>query len=124
VSFGEGDSAPRREVRLTRRCFPNGGEWTLYLCPACGGLAHVLRLFAGEPKCRRCLLRHGLRYRIDGGLAAERAEARERRVERLRAMLDGGPLRLNPLPGRVLDRRASLQASLARALASRWDGLR
>jgi hypothetical protein len=75
VAFGEGEDALKREVRLSRQTFPNGGWWAWYVCPVCGGLARVLRLHE-KPLCRRCCLRHGLRYRIEGGSAAERADAR------------------------------------------------
>jgi hypothetical protein len=75
--------------------------------------------------CRGCCLREGIRYRIAGGSVAERAEARARRIEKLRARLTGGPARQHPRPGRTLDRRGSLEMSLRRAIvAARQDLLR
>jgi hypothetical protein len=75
---------------------------------------------------RRCLLRQKITYRIWGGSAVERAEARGVRIEKLRKQLDGGPARLRPSPpGRTLDRRRSLELSLKRAMvAAREDLLR
>jgi hypothetical protein len=124
IAFGEGDDALRRRVPVTRLSFQNGGSWSLFVCPACGGLARVLRLHE-RPMCRRCCLREGIQYRIAGGSPAERAEARARRIEKLRARLAGGPARLHPRPGRTLDRRGSLEMSLRRAMvAARQDLLR
>jgi hypothetical protein len=55
----------------------------------------------------------------------KRDAARERRIERLRKLTSGGPARLNPRLGRVLDRRWSLTVSLRRVLiVKRWEMLR
>ena len=121
IAFGEDDDALRRRVRVTHVSFQNGGSWSFFVCPACGALARVLRLHE-RPMCRRCCLREGIRYRIAGGSPAERAEARAKRIEKLRARLAGGPARLHPRPGRTLDRRGSLEISLRRAMvAARQD---
>jgi hypothetical protein len=114
VSFGQGDDALRREVRVVHRKFPNGGSWSLFLCPACGRRVRKLKLHE-KVMCWRCCVRSGLRYRISDGSAAERAEARAKRIERLQAQLGGGPLRLRPRPGRVMDRRGALELRLRRA---------
>lgn len=124
VAFGEGENALKKDVRVKRQTFPNGGWWAWYVCPVCGNLARVLRLHE-RPMCRRCCRREGLRYRSERGSGAERAEARAARIEKLRKLLVGGPARLRPRPGRVLDRRGSLEMSLRRALiATRQDVLR
>ena len=63
--------------------------------------------------------------RIAYGSPDEREAARERRIERLRKLIDGGPARLNPRPGRSLDRRRWLTLSLRRAkIVKRWEVLR
>jgi hypothetical protein len=125
VAFGEGNAAFKRWVGVAHQTFRNGGSWSLYICTSCRGRARVLRLFEGRPICRRCCLRRGLRYRIEGGSPAERAKARRARIERLRRLLNGNPARLHPRPGRVLDRRGSLEMSLRRALiAARQDLLK
>ena len=122
VAFGEGADALRREIRVVHRTFPNGGQWAWYVCPECAGFARLLR-WHERPLCRRCLLRRGLRYRIESGTPAEKGEARRARIERLRKQLEGGPARLRPRKGRVLERRTSLQASLRRALVAAREGV-
>jgi hypothetical protein len=97
VSFGQGDDALRREVRVVNRKFPNGGSWSLFLCPTCGRRVRKLKLHE-KVMCWRCCAQSGLGYRISDGTAAERAEARARRTERLQAQLGSGPLRLRPRP--------------------------
>ena len=114
VSFGQGDDALRREVRVVHRKFPNGGSWSLFLCPTCGRRVRKLKLHE-RVMCWRCCVQSGLGYRISDGSAAERAKARARRTERLQAQLLGGPLRLRPRPGRVMDRRGALELRLRRA---------
>lgn len=103
----------------------HGRGLSLFLCPNCGGKAQMLRLHDGRPKCRRCLLRLKIPYRIAGGTTAERAFARAERIEKLKAKLTGGPARLKPSPPRrTLDRRRSLELSLKRALiVARQDQL-
>jgi hypothetical protein len=114
VTFGEGKNALKREVRVAHHHFSNGGSWSFLVCPTCGRLARMLKLHE-KPMCRRCCLREGIRYRISSGSVAERAEARIKGQEKLRARLAGGPARLKPRPGRTLDRRGRLEASLQRA---------
>ena len=35
VVFGEGDDGLRREVKVVHCRFPNDGEWSFDVCPAC-----------------------------------------------------------------------------------------
>jgi hypothetical protein len=116
VSFGEGADALVREVRVCHRRFRNGRGISLFLCPACGGKAQLLKLYDGRPQCRNCLRRRGVQFRIAYGTPLERAEARMKRIEKLRAKLAGGSLRVKPLPGRTILRRRELELSLRRAL--------
>jgi hypothetical protein len=115
VTFGEGDSALKRRVRLAHHKFPNGGSWSFFVCPACGRPARVLKLHE-RPMCRRCCLRHGIGYRVSSGSPVERHVARLARLQKLRELLDGGPARLHPRPGRRLDRRWSLTVSWRRGM--------
>lgn len=55
----------------------------------------------------------GFNFGAPYGTRLERAEARAKRIERLRAKLAGGPLRLD---GRGVARRRELELSLQRAL--------
>jgi hypothetical protein len=94
-------------LRARRRCAPAS-------CPNCGRRVRKLKLHE-KVMCWRCCVQSGLGYRISDGSAAERAEARARQSERLQAQLGGGPLRLHPRPGRVMDRRGALELRLRRA---------
>jgi hypothetical protein len=125
VSLGQGETALKRKIRVTHLRTRAGRALSYYVCPECHGLARFIRLHE-KPCCRRCLLRQKITYRIWGGSAAERAEARRVRIEKLRARLEGGPQRFRPSPaGRTLDRRKSLELSLKRALiAERQDLMR
>jgi hypothetical protein len=115
VTFGEGEAALKREVRVAHTRFPSGGSWSYFVCPSCARRVRTIRLHE-KPMCRRCCLQHGLRYRSGAGSPTEKAEARRVQVERLKAKLEGGPLRFKPRPGRTIDRRRSLELSLTRAL--------
>jgi hypothetical protein len=122
VWIGFGAIELKREVRLAHRRFPNGGGWSFFLCPRCERRVRRLRLHDGRPMCAYCC---GNFHRISYGSPTQREAARERRIERLRKLTSGGPARLNPRPGRVLDRRWSLTMSLRRAqIVKRWEVLR
>jgi hypothetical protein len=124
VTFGGGESALAREARVTHQLFPNGGSWSFFVCPACGRPARVLKLHE-KPMCRRCCLREGIGYRVSSGSPVERDVARLARLLKLRELLDGGPARLYPRPGRRLDRRWSLAVSWRRGMIrQRQDLLR
>jgi hypothetical protein len=116
ISFGEGDDALKREIKLAHLRTKAGRALSFFVCPECHGLTRFIRLHE-KPQCRRCLIRRNMTYRIRGGSMAEKAAARRARIEKLRARLEGGPARLKPSPpGRTLDRRRSLEMSLKRAL--------
>ena len=81
-----------------------------------------LRLNDGRPMCSYCC---GNFHRISYGSPAQRSAARERRIEELSKLINNGPARLNPRPGRVLDRRWWLTVALRRArIVKRWRVLR
>ena len=122
VWIGFGAIELKREVRLEHRRFPNGGSWSFFLCPRCDRRVRRLRLNDGRPMCAYCC---GNFHRISYGSPEQRSTARERRIEELRKLIDDGPARLNPRPGRVLDRRLWLTVSLRRAkIVKRWKVLR
>jgi hypothetical protein len=99
---------------------PNGGSWSYFVCPKCGRRAKKLWLVDSAPRCRLCLEKLGVRNRAAYGFGrTERLRERDRRVDRLQAMLEGGPMRFKPVPpnwgNRRLDRRSCLTAALQRA---------
>jgi hypothetical protein len=116
IAFGEGDDALWREVHVTHRRFPNGGGWSFFTCPLCDRRARVLKVHDGAVMCWRCCAARGARYRSASGSPDERDAARIARLQKLRELLDGGPARLHPRPGRTLDRRRELTISLRRAM--------
>jgi hypothetical protein len=108
-----------REVGLWHMRFPNGGGWSLFLCPSCGRRARVLRLYE-KMACWRCT-RFGnpeqrVFYRVEQGDKAQR-------IERLRQRLGGGPARVKPRPGRTIDRRWRTEQALRRALIAERSGV-
>jgi hypothetical protein len=106
------DSDVSFTVALAHRHFPNQGSWSFFIC-ACGRRARTIRLFEGSLACKGCLEARGLRYRVENLSLRERAA---HVASRLRARLNSAsPARLNPRPGRVLDRRSQLQGTLRRA---------
>jgi hypothetical protein len=120
VWIGFGAIELKREVRLAHRRFPNGGSWSFFLCPRCERRVRRLRLNDGRAMCSRCC---GNFHRISYGSPDGRSAARERRIEELRKLINNGSGRLNPRPGRILDRRSSLTVSLRRALIVRRQSL-
>jgi hypothetical protein len=85
----------------------SGGTFLQFICRCCGRRAQVLRLHAGRITCGRCT---GLRYWCEGKPAVRRAQ---HRIERLKATrFHGGPV--SRRPGRTMERRAQLMASLRR----------
>jgi hypothetical protein len=112
VRFGDDGVEYEVGVRMTQ--FPNGGFWARFACPRCGGGSQRLRLLDGRPVCGKCIRASGLIYRSQ----SVRTETRHLITAPPRiALLNGGkPARVNPRPGRRLDRRANLEAKLRRSL--------
>ena len=93
--------------------WPNGGSWSFFVCP-CGRRARILRLFEGGLACSRCLKARGLHARVELIRTETRAALlTPKRLERLKSE---APARLNPRPGRMLDRRANMELALKRSL--------
>ena len=116
IPFGE----QNKLIGIAHTKFPNGGSWSYFLCPRCGDRKKKLWLVDSAPRCLSCCWSLGVRYRSAYGFGrSERLRERDRRVDRLQAMLEGGPLRLKPVPpnwgNRRLDRRNLLTAALRRA---------
>jgi hypothetical protein len=107
-------------ISLAHTVFKNGGSWSYFRCPKCGGRAKKLWLVDDALRCVSCCWSLGVRYRSAYAFGrTERLRERDRRVDRLQAMLEGGPLRLKPVPpnwgNRCLDRRIRLTWALQRA---------
>jgi hypothetical protein len=116
IPFGE----RTKLIGLAHTKFPNGGSWSYFRCPKCGARSKKLWLLDDAPRCRLCLQKLGVRNRAAYGFGRiERLRERDRRVDRLQAMLEGGPMRFKPVPpgwgNRRLDRRSLLTAALQRA---------
>jgi hypothetical protein len=109
-----GNDAVEHWVGVKVRRFRNGGFWAMFVCPRCGGSSQRPRLLDDRPACGKCVRASGLIYR-------SQSVRTERRVlvtapPRI-ALLNGDkPARLNPRPGRRLDRRAPIEAALKRSL--------
>jgi hypothetical protein len=116
IPFGE----QTKLVGVAHTVFKNGGSWSYFICPKCGRRAKRLWLADDAPRCRLCLEKLGVRYRAAYGFGrTERLRERDRRIDRLQAMLEGGPMRFKPVPpnwgNRRLDRRIRLTWALHQA---------
>ena len=120
-------------VALSHFRWPNGGVWSFFRCPcgqrsmispasaphACappaisGRRARILRLYDNALACRGCLKARGFRARVE--LIATPVRAAHTVPRRLERLVSPRPARLHPRPGRVLDRRSHLEASLRRS---------
>jgi hypothetical protein len=100
-------------VALSLRRFPNGGNWSFFVC-SCGRRARILRLFECGLACSRCLEARGLRPRVQLIRTEQRAAYHAPRI--LSRLNSETPARLFPRLGRKLDRRANLEAKLRRSL--------
>jgi hypothetical protein len=98
-----------KKVRVRLRRFPNGGSWSLFVCPTCGRWARTLRLQLDDIICPSCCKRRGIRPRASTMSVRQRAE---HRIPKLRAMLESKEsLRLKPVLWGKMERRKRLEAS-------------
>jgi hypothetical protein len=110
VAVKVGDSAVA--VGLYLQKFPNGGSWSLFRCPCCGGKARSLRLYEERLLCRRCLMARGVSWRCNPTSPRRRAEMR---IPKLRAKLESETsLRLKPHLWGTMEKRKRHEAALAR----------
>ena len=99
-----------REVGVAQVRMRSSVVFLQFVCASCGRRARILRLHAGHIMCGRCT---GLRYWCEGKPAVRRAQ---QRIERLKATrFHGGPV--SHRPGRTMEHRAQLAASLRRSEA-------
>jgi hypothetical protein len=116
IAFGD----KQKLVGVAHTVFKNGGSWSYFRCPRCDRRAKRLWLINDAPHCVKCCWSLGVRYRSAYGFGrTARLQERDRRVDRLQAMLEGGPMRVKPVPpnwgNRRLDRRNRLTWALRRA---------
>ena len=116
IAFGE----QTKLIGVAHTKFPNGGSWSYFCCPKCGRRVKRLWLIEDAPRCIKCCWSLGVRYRSAYAFGrSERLRERDRRVDRLQAMLEGGPMRFKPVPpnwgNRRLDRRNRLTWALQQA---------
>jgi len=109
-----GDDGVEHQVGVRVRRFRNGGFWAMLVCTRCGGGAQRLRLLDDKPTCGKCVRASGLRYRVESTAAMGRHLLTV--PERIARLHGDKPARVNPRPGRRLDRRANLEARLHRSL--------
>ena len=110
----------KKLIGVAHTVFRNGGSWSYFRCPKCGGRARRLWLVADAPRCKDCCWSLGVRNRSSYAFGrGARLKERDHRVDKLQAMLEGDRLRLKPPPrnwgDRRLDRRNHLEWSLRRA---------
>jgi hypothetical protein len=104
------DASVSTEVGVIHVLMRSGGFFLQFICGRCGRRAQVLRLHADRIMCGRCT---GLRYWCEGKPAVRRAQ---HRIEQLKTTrFHGGPV--SRRPGRTMERRAQLTASLRRSEA-------
>jgi hypothetical protein len=103
IAFGD----KKKLIGVAHTVFKNGGSWSYFRCPKCGRRAKRLWLIdGGAPRCMKCCWSLDVRYRSAYALGrTARLQERDRRVDRLQAMLEGGPLRLKPVPPNWGNRR-------------------
>jgi hypothetical protein len=88
IAFGEEDHGGERRkcIGVTHTKFPNGGSWSYFICPRCGGRKKKLWLVDDAPRCLNCCWALGVRYRSAYGFGrAERLSERDHYLDRVQA---------------------------------------
>ena len=80
IAFGD----KQKLVGLAHTVFENGGSWSYFVCPKCGGRKKKLWLVDDAPRCLSCCWSLGVRYRSAYGFGrSERLRERDRYVDRV-----------------------------------------
>ena len=92
IAFGD----KQKLVGVSHTVFRNGGAWSYFACPRCGGRKKKLWLVDDAPRCLSCCWSLGVRYRSAYGFGrSERLRERDRYVDRVQdRRLRGRPRRL------------------------------
>ena len=86
IAFGNKDNDLQRRkcIGVVHTKFPNGGSWSYFVCPRCGGRKKKLWLIDDAPRCLSCCWSLGVRYRSAYGFGrTERLRERDRYVDRV-----------------------------------------
>ena len=86
IAFGDEDHdvKRRKSIGVAHTKFPNGGLWSYFVCPKCGGRKKKLWLVDDAPLCLSCCWSLGVRYRSAYGFGrSERLRERDRYVDRV-----------------------------------------
>jgi hypothetical protein len=82
ITFGD----KQKLVGVAHTVFENGGSWSYFICPRCGGRKKKLWLVDDAPRCLNCCWSLGVRYRSAYGFGrAERLSERNCYVDRVQA---------------------------------------
>ena len=82
IAFGE----KQKLVGVAHTVFENGGAWSYFICPRCGGRKKKLWLIDDAPRCLSCCWSLGVRYRSAYGFGRnERLRERDRYIDRVQA---------------------------------------
>jgi hypothetical protein len=80
IPFGE----QTKLISVAHTKFPNGGSWSYFVCPRCGGRKKKLWLVDDAARCLSCCWSLGVRYRLAYGFGrSERLRERDRYVDRV-----------------------------------------
>jgi hypothetical protein len=78
IAFGD----KQKLIGVTHTVFKNGGSWSYFICPRCGGRRKKLWLVNDAPRCLSCCWSLGVRYRASCGFGrAERLQERDRYLD-------------------------------------------
>jgi hypothetical protein len=86
IAFGDEDPGGehRKCIGVAHTKFSNGGSWSYFVCPRCGGSKKKLWLVDDAPRCLSCCWSLGVRYRSAYGFGrTERLIERDRYVDRV-----------------------------------------
>src|ERR1700722_19029998 len=86
IAFGDEDHGGERRkcIGVTHKKFANGGAWSYFICPRCGGRKKKLWLVDDAPRCLSCCWSLGVRYRSAYGFGrSERLRERDRHIDRV-----------------------------------------
>jgi hypothetical protein len=80
IAFGD----KQKLVGVAHTIFRNGGSWSFFVCPRCGGRKKKLWLVDDAPRCLSCCWSLGVRYRSAYGFGrSERLRERDCYVDRV-----------------------------------------